>query len=74
MGLVPTKSRMFLRRRKILRFVGTRPAREGGNPDTPCRVPEWRHDCLVTRPRHSPNRSPMRNQIRVLSGSEARPV
>lgn len=88
MGLVPTKLQIFQLRRKFLRFVVTRPAREGavftapfepprcapfptsfrrrlgeashserGTPDTPCGVPDRRHDCLATCPRHSPPRA-----------------
>ena len=43
MGLVPTKLRIFLQSRKFLRFVVTRPAREGAVSTAPFEPPDVPH-------------------------------
>lgn len=43
MGLVPTKLRIFQLRRKFLRFVVTRPAREGAVFTAPFEPPDAPH-------------------------------
>ena len=43
MGLVPTKLRIFLQSRKFLRFVVTRPAREGAVSTAPFEPPDAPH-------------------------------
>ena len=43
MGLVPTKLQIFLQSRKFLRFVVTRPAREGAVFTAPFEPPDAPH-------------------------------
>ena len=66
MGLVPTKLRIFQLRRKFLRFVVTRPAREGAvftapfePPDAPCSQPAFTDDSAKHPIRNGAPRTPL---------------